>query len=204
MFYNIERKELIILKAAEVLNILQITRPTLKKYREKGYIKATALPNGHYDFDADSVYRLKNRNVPRQTVVYGRVSTYKQKNDLTNQMKTLVKFANKRGYQVDNSFNDIASGISFKKRNDFFKMLDLIIQGKIERVVITHKDRLSRVGFDLFKHLFNKFGTEIVIMSDYLDPKTDEQEIMSEIISLLHCFAMRQYSARRKLRAKAK
>lgn len=202
MFYNIA-KEVIKLKAAEVLNILQITRPTLQKYREKGYIKASKLPNGHYDFDGDSVYRLKNRNAPRQTVIYGRVSTYKQKNDLKNQMETLTDFVNKRGYQIDYSYSDIASGISFKNRKEFFELLDMVIQGKVKRVVITHKDRLSRVGFDLFKHLFDKFGTEIIVMSDYLDPKTDEREIMSEIISLLHCFAMRQYSARRKLKAKA-
>lgn len=81
-------------------------------------------------------------------------------------------------------------------------MLDLVIQGKVKRVVITHKDRLSRVGFDLFKHLFDKFGTEIVVMSDYLDPQTDEQEIMSELNTLMDSFAMKQYSARRKLKAK--
>lgn len=190
------------MRAGEVLNILQITRPTLQSYRKKGYIKATQLPNGHFDFDADSVYRLKNRNQPRQTILYGRVSTYKQKCDLSNQMQTLEKFSMKRGYQIDQMYSDIASGISFKQRKQFFDMLDLIIQGKVKRVVVTHKDRLSRVGFDLFKHLFDKFGTEIVVVSDYLDPKTDEQELFSEIISLLHCFAMRQYSSRRKLKAK--
>lgn len=191
------------MRAGEVLNILQITRPTLQSYRKKGYIKAIQLPNGHFDFDADSVYRLKNRNQPRQTILYGRVSTYKQKRDLSNQMQTLEKFSMKRGYQIDQMYSDIASGISFKQRKQFFDMLDLIIQGKVKRVVVTHKDRLSRVGFDLFKHLFDKFGTEIVVVSDYLDPKTDEQELFSEIISLLHCFAMRQYSSRRKLKAKA-
>lgn len=190
------------MRAGEVLNILQITRPTLQSYRKKGYIKATQLPNGHFDFDADSVYRLKNRNQPRQTILYGRVSTYKQKRDLSNQMQTLEKFSMKRGYQIDQMYSDIASGISFKQRKQFFDMLDLIIQGKVKRVVVTHKDRLSRVGFDLFKHLFDKFGTKIVVVSDYLDPKTDEQELFSEIISLLHCFAMRQYSSRRKLKAK--
>lgn len=190
------------MRAGEVLNILQITRPTLQSYRKKGYIKATQLPNGHFDFDADSVYRLKNRNQPRQTILYGRVSTYKQKRDLSNQMQTLEKFSMKRGYQIDQMYSDIASGISFKQRKQFFDMLDLIIQGKVKRVVVTHKDRLSRVGFDLFKRLFDKFGTEIVVISDYLDPKTDEQELFSEIISLLHCFVMRQYSSRRKLKAK--
>lgn len=191
------------MRAGEVLNILQITRPTLQSYREKGYIKATKLPNGHFDFDADSVYRLKNRNQPRQTVLYGRVSTYKQKNDLNNQMQTLEKFAMKRGYQIDYMYSDIASGISFKNHKQFFDLLDLVIQGKVKRVVIAHKDRISRAGFDLFKHLFDKFGTEIVVVSDYLDPKTDEQELYSEINSLLHSFAMRQYSSRRNLKAKA-
>lgn len=190
------------MKAAEVLDILQISRPTLKSYREKGYIKASLLPNGHYDFDADSVYRLKNKNAPRLTVIYGRVSTYKQKNDLKNQMSSLEEFTVKRGYQVDEAYRDIASGISFKNRRQFFTMLDLILQGKVKRVIITHKDRLSRVGFDLFKHLFDKFGTQIIVVSDYLDPKTDQQEIMSEMMALFHCFAMKQYSARRKLRAK--
>lgn len=191
------------MRAGEVLNILQITRPTLQSYRKKGYIKATQLPNGHFDFDADSVYRLKNRNQPRQTVLYGRVSTYKQKNDLSNQMQTLETFAIKRGYQIDHSYSDVASGISFKNRKQFFDLLDLVIQGKVKRVVIAHKDRLSRVGFDLFKHLFDKFGTEIIVVSDYLDSKTDEQELYSEINSLLHSFAMRQYSSRRSLKAKA-
>ena len=69
-------------------------------------------------------------------------------------------------------------------------------------MVITHKDRLSLVGFDLFKRLFDRFGTQIVAMSDYLDPKTDEQEIMTELIALMHCFAMKSYSSRRKMRSK--
>lgn len=188
------------MKAGKVLDILQISRPTLQRYRERGYLKAAQLPNGQFDYDADSVFLLKNKNQPRATAIYGRVSTYKQKTDLNNQMTNLANFCQKRGYTINYQYQDIASGISFKKRKQFFDLLDLVIQGKIKRVVITHKDRLSRVGFDLFKHLFDKFGTEIVVMSDYLDPKTDEQEIMAEIMALFHCFAMKSYSSRRKLK----
>ena len=97
-------------------------------------------------------------------------------------------------------YQDIASGISFKNRDDFFKLLDLILQGKVKQVVITHKDRLSRVGFDLFKYLFDHYNTKIVVVSDEENPKTDEQELFEEIISLLHCFSMRMYSHRRKER----
>lgn len=190
------------MKAKDVLNILNISRPTLKRYREKGILKATLLPTGHYDFDEDSVYLLKNKNEPRINVIYARVSTCKQKKDLANQIVELKDFMKAKGFELNNIYQDVASGISFEKRKQFFKMLDLILQGKVKRVVISHKDRLSRVGFDLFKYLFDKYGTEIIVVSDVANPKTDEQELFEEIISLLHCFSMRMYSHRRSERKK--
>lgn len=192
------------MKAGEVLTTLDITRPTLKHYRECGYIKYKALSNGQFDYDRESVYIFKNRREPRLTVIYGRVSTYKQKSDLANQMDALTKFAQKKGLKVDKQYQDIASGISFKKRKQFFDLLDLVLEGKVEKVIITHKDRLSRGGFDLFKHLFDKYGTKIIIMSDYLDSKTDEQEIMIEMSTLFDNFAMKQYSSKHDLKVKAK
>ena len=87
--------------------------------------------------------------------------------------------------------------ISFEKRNDFFKMLDDIMDNKVERVVITYKDRLSRVGFDLFYHLFKKYNCEIVIMSEVGSEKLDSQEVLEEIVSLLHCYLMKLYGKRK-------
>ncbi len=186
------------MKAGKVMNLLQISRSTLKRYREKGILKASRLPSGQYIFDDDSVLLLKNGRSPRLTLLYGRISTYKQKHDLANQMQELQNFAEKKGYQVDGSYQDIASGISYKNRKQFLKMLDLIIEGKVERVVITHQDRLSRVGLELFEYLFRKYDTKIEVISDEFNPKTDEQELFEEIISLLHCFSMRDDSHRRK------
>lgn len=177
------------MKAGKVMNLLQISRSTLKRYREKGTLKARRLPSGQYIFDDDSVLLLKNGRSPRLTLLYGRVSTYKQKHDLANQMQELQDFAEKKGYQVDGIYQDIASGISYKNRKQFLKMLDLIIEGKVERVVITHQDRLSRVGLELFEYLFRKYDTKIEVISDEFNPKTDEQELFEEIISLLHCFS---------------
>ena len=76
-------------------------------------------------------------------------------------------------------------------------MLDDILANKVERVVITYKDRLSRVGFDLFLHLFRKFNCEIVVMSEVGSAKLDSQEIFEEIISLLYCYSMKLYSKRK-------
>lgn len=185
------------MKAGKVMEILQISRSTLRRYRLNGTLKAKRLPTGQYLFDDDSVFFLKNGRSKRLTVIYGRVSTYKQKQDLQNQMQELRDFCLAKGYSVNKSYQDIASGISFKNRKQFFAMLDLILEGKVERVVITHQDRLSRVGFELFEYLFKNYSTKIEVVSDEANPKTDEEELFEEIISLLHCFSMREYSHRR-------
>lgn len=185
------------MKANEVLKLLRITRPTLTKYVKEGLIKVEKLPNGRYEYDSESVYSFLNKDMKRKTYIYARVSASKQKPDLNNQIELLKQFCFSNGYSISGIYSDIASGISFEKRNDFFKMLDDIIDNKVERVVITYKDRLSRIGFDLFYHLFQKYNCEIVIMSEVGSEKLDRQEIFEEIVSLLHCYSMKFYSKRK-------
>lgn len=181
------------MKANEVMKTLQISRSTLLRWRRDGILKAKKLPSGQYDWDENSVFELINKGEKRGVYLYGRVSTPKQRPDLENQMENLQNFAMKQGYQVAGAFQDVASGISFEKRKEFFKLLDLVIAGKVSTVIITHKDRLSRVGFDLFKHLFAKYHVDIVVMSELTDKKTDQQEIFEEIMCLLHAFSMRMF-----------
>ena len=125
------------MKTKEVLQLLRISRATLTKYVKNGLIKVTVLPNGRYDYDEESVYKNFNKGLLRKTCIYARVSTSKQKKDLENQIELLKQFCFSAGYTISDIYSDIASGISFEKRKNFFKMLDKIIEGKIERVVIT-------------------------------------------------------------------
>ena len=188
------------MRSKEVLNVLRITRPTLTKYVKTGVIKAIPKPNGQYEYDEESVYAFLNKDVKRKTYIYARVSTSKQKKDLEIQIELLKQFCFTNGYTISGIFADVASGISFEKRKEFFAMLDDILAGKVERVVITYKDRLSRVGYDLFLHLFRQFHCEIVVMSEVGSAKLDSQEIFEEIISLLHCYSMELYSKRKEKR----
>lgn len=185
------------MKSGEVLKILKISRPTLTKYLHQGKIKAVKLDTGHYLYDDESVYSLINQGIKRKSVVYARVSTSTQKKDLNNQIEILKQFMFSQGVTVDAVYKDIASGISFESRKDFFDMLDQILDQKIAKVYITYKDRLSRVGFGLFKHLFSKYGCEIVVMSEVGSEKLDSEEMFEEIVSLLHCYSMKLYSKRR-------
>lgn len=179
------------MKANEVLSLLQISRQTLSRYVKLGLIKVVELPNHQYDYDEESVYKLFNKGVARKNYIYARVSTSKQKKDLENQVEMLKQFCFSNGYMINGVFTDIASGISFEKRKDFFKLLDDVIAGKVERVVITYKDRLSRVGFDLFYYLFQKYHCEIIVMSEVGSAKLDSEEVMDDIINMLHCYSMK-------------
>lgn len=198
----ISRKEVITVLSKEVLQLLGISRPTLTKYVKTGVIRATRLSNKRYDYNSEDVFRLFNKGVERKTYLYARVSTQKQKADLENQVAMLKQFCFSNGYRISGVYSDIASGISFEKRKDFFKLLDEVLDGRVEKVVITYKDRLSRVGFDLFYHLFKKYHCDIIVMSEIGSVKLDSEEVFEEIISLLHCYSMKLYSKRKAKRIK--
>ena len=181
------------MKANKVLNILKISRPTLCHYVKSEKLKVNLLPNGDYDYDDDSVYNLIGIKT-REVAIYGRVSTSEQKNDLIRQLNDIRTFANKNGYQVTKEYSDVASGLSFDRKN-FKDLLFEVINRKIKIVIISHKDRFTRISFDMWKELFEYFDCKIIVMND---TDNDDEGIFNDIISLLHCFAMRMYSKRRK------
>lgn len=185
------------MKSKDVIRILNISRPTLTNYVKQGYIKVKVLPSGRYDYDENSVYNFLNKGIPRKNFLYARVSTPSQKTQLEYQVQLLKQYCFNNGLKIDGVFTDIASGITFEKRNKFFELLDEVILGKVDKVIITYKDRLSRVGFDLFSKLFEHYGTQIIITSEVGSVKLDSEEIFEEIVSLLHCYSMKLYSKRR-------
>lgn len=184
------------MKSAKVLKLLHVSRATLVKYVKNKEIRVVELPNGFYEYNDEDVYRKAGLADERSDVIYARVSTQKQKTDLQNQVKTLTEYCNKNGIKVSKSYQDVASGMNFD-RKQFKILLDDVLSFKVSHIYVTYKDRLSRISFDMFKRLFAEFGCEIVVINDTED-KADETEIFEEIISMLHCFAMKMYSRRRK------
>ena len=184
------------MKAKEVLNLLQISRKTLHVYSKDGRIRYTVMPNKQYDYNEEDVYKILNKDVKRKTVLYARVSTHKQKNDLQNQIDQMKQWCFMNGFTINAIYSDISSGLSFEKRKGFFEMLDEIMNNKVEKVVVTYKDRLSRVGFELFSYLFRRFRTEIVVISEVGSTKLDSEEVFGEIVSMLQCYSMKMHSKR--------
>jgi len=184
------------LKADEVLKILRISRSTLSHYVRDGKLEVSKLPNGRYDYDDDSVYRLVNKDVVRRTYLYARVSTEKQRDGLSGQIDMLKQFCLCNGYPVAGVFSDVASGIGPSTQEDLLRMLDDIAGGKVERVVVASRDRLSRTGFDLLRHFFRYHHCEVVVLDGAGDPGTDRLEAPEDAADLLRCYGAGRYSTR--------
>lgn len=186
------------MKSSKVLKILNISRQTLVKYVKNGDIRVVMQTNKQYDYNEEDVYRKAGLSENRVNVVYARVSTPKQKRDLENQAKTLINYCNANGVKVDKVYKDIASGMNFD-RKQFRSMLEDVLNYRISSIYITYKDRFSRISFDMFERLFLEYNCKIIVINKTESTaEEDEKEIFSDIISMLHCFAMKMYSRRRK------
>ena len=186
------------MKSSKVLKILNISRQTLVKYVKNGDIRVVMQTNKQYDYNEEDVYRKAGLSENRVNVVYARVSTPKQKRDLENQAETLINYCNANGVKVDKVYKDIASGMNFD-RKQFRSMLEDVLNYRISSIYITYKDRFSRISFDMFERLFLEYNCKIIVINKTESTtEDDEKEVFSDIISMLHCFAMKMYSRRRK------
>lgn len=186
------------MKSSKVLKILNISRQTLVKYVKNGDIRVVMQTNKQYDYNEEDVYRKAGLSENRVNVVYARVSTPKQKRDLENQAETLINYCNANGVKVDKVYKDIASGMNFD-RKQFRSMLEDVLNYRISSIYITNKDRFSRISFDMFERLFLEYNCKIIVINKTESTaEDDEKEVFSDIISMLHSFAMKMYSRRRK------
>lgn len=190
------------MKAKDVLNLLNIHRQTLHTYVKSGKIKIKSIINKyHYEYDDDSVYALigyKKEHKNKKIISYSRVSTQNQKEQLKEQTKRIYDSCISRGIDLDEQFEDIKSGMN-SERASFQKIIQMIIQGKVELLVIENKDRLIRFGYDTLESIFKYFGCKILVLNDVLENKSYEQELTEDLISIIHYFTMKNYSHRRKL-----
>ena len=190
--YKIILITVINMKSHEVLRLLGVTRVTLTSYVKSGKIKATMLDNGHYDYNAESVFAFLKKDC-RYNVIYARVSTYKQKNDLKTQIKNINKFCLANDITIEKTFSEISSGIDLD-RKELSKLLDEILAYKVKNVYITNRDRLTRLSFVTIESICKKFGTNIVVINKN---KEYDNELFEELLSLIHIFSTKMYSHRR-------
>jgi putative resolvase len=128
--------------------------------------------------------------------VYCRVSSHeqKQKGDLDRQKARLLEYCVKKKYSVEQIFDEVGSGMN-DSRSKLHKLLQLVFERKISRVIIEHKDRLSRFNFNIFKVFFESYGVAIEYVEETL-PKAFEDELVEDMLSLMASFSAKIYGKR--------
>ena len=152
-----------------------------RMYRS-GKLKCRVLPSGTV-----IVETTETNNKPEHTVVYSRVSSSENKVNLESQAKRVSEFCNAKGWVVKEVIKECASGLNDRRP----KLQKILKDEKATRIVVEHKDRLTRFGFEYIKTLFKG---EIVVINEVTEDDTD---LMQDFVSLVTSFCARLYGKRR-------
>jgi len=168
---------------------------TVRRWEREGRLTARRLPSGQRYFDGSDV-RAMLGGAPemRLTVVYCRVSSAGQRDDLASPVKAMEQYCRAGAIAVDEWIQEAGGGMNFRRKR-FPAMIERIQRGEIERVLIAHKDRLVRFGFDLPDHLSREHGCEIVVLNQ--ESLSPEQEMVEDLLAMVHTFSCRLYGMRK-------
>tara|TARA_B110000196_G_scaffold186992_1_gene160301 strand:- start:961 stop:1632 length:672 start_codon:yes stop_codon:yes gene_type:complete len=143
---------------------ISICSATLRRWSESGRISSIQKDgSGRHLYKVSDVERevglstSRQHNQEKESIAYARVSSQTQKADLDRQVGDLKKL-----YPGHRIISDIGSGLNFK-RPGFVSMVDAVLQGRVKRIVVMHRDRLCRFGADLLERIFEKTGVELVV-----------------------------------------
>lgn len=172
--------------------VLGVSRHTAYSWFRAGKIAgAYQLPSGTI-YVPDEIFEMEKPKEKGKTVVYARVSSSEQrKTNLETQAERLTQFAIANGWIVDQVIKEVGSGLNDERK----KLTDLLLSDeKIDRIIVEHKDRLTRFGFNYLEILAQKQGFEIVVVNP---TATDQEDLMQDFASIITSFCARLYSRRR-------
>ncbi|PIK97802.1 IS607 family transposase [Synechococcus sp. 63AY4M1] len=183
-------------KPREAADYFGVCLHTLRRWEQKGWIKAIRTPSGRARrYDLDSYIGLRPADANRtpkkakRVVLYARVSSRGQKPDLERQIARLVNL-----YPGAEVVGEVGGGLNFK-RPKFLALLERVRAGDIGTIVVAHRDRLCRFGFEFVEWYCRQYGCEILVLDD--DHLSPQQELVEDILTILHCFSSRLYGLRK-------
>ena len=180
-----------LVKISEYAKLKGVSVRTLKRRIKEGLLKYEKTDSGRIMIPIES---LKDEYI----VTYARVSSSENKDNLISQSKRLQDYCSAKGWIVKESIEEIGSGLNDERR----KLIKLFLNPNITKVVVEHKDRLTRFGFNYLKNICDFHNTEIVILSKEKQENSLEQELAEDIISIIHSFSGKLYGMRKSVKKK--
>ena len=127
-------------------------------------------------------------------MTYCRVSSVAQKKDLISQRDAVDSFYLASGRSIDKKMEDIGSGLQYKRKN-FVLLMEMVERGEVLEIVIAHKDRLLRFGFEWFEKYCKDHGTTIIVMNQ--EALSPQEGMTKDLLAIIHCFSSRLYGLRK-------
>lgn len=193
-----DEKEKEFISVGEASIFASLDPQTIRKLFDTEKISGYKTPSGQRKINRDSIQKLcnnhdddkKKQENKRENFMYTRVSTKKQMDDLSRQ----VEYVRRPEYVDYVLIQDIGSGINFKRKG-LSTILDSCIQRTIGEVVVAHRDRLCRFGFELIEQLITKAGGKITVLDNNKNT-TPQEELADDLLSIIHIFSCRQMGRR--------
>lgn len=176
------------MKLSEYAKRLGISYKTAWNYWKNGQLDAFQLSTGTI-----IVNETNSSSAIDKIAVYARVSSSENKDNLESQAERIIKYCNAKGYNISKVVKEIGSGVNDNRK----KLLELIKDTSINIIVVEHKDRLTRFGFNYIKTLFESSNRTIEVINDIDNPNDD---LMQDFISIITSFCARIYGLRRSKR----
>ena len=190
-----------LLSIGKASKLLGVTIQTLRNWDKQGLLKPDELTKG-----GERRYKLEtlkniNRNIVfrndnLKTIAYARVSSHDQKDDLIRQVQILEQYCSKQGFNYE-VIQDLGSGMNYYKKG-LTKLLNLVLEGQVKRLVLTHKDRLLRFGAELVFSICEAKGVEVIIINKGDENSKFEEELAKDVLEIITVFSARLYGARSK------
>src|SRR3989344_1487591 len=177
------------IRPKEASQLLKVSQNTLRSWDNQGLIKSIRTKGKQRRFLLSSILSKNSNSEEKRKICYCRVSSHGQKEDLERQVKFFqIKFPD---YEI---IKDIGSAINFKRKG-LNSILESAINGNIQEVVVTHKDRLCRFGFELFQKIIEEHsnGKILVLNQEETSPN---QELVDDLLSIITVFSSRIYGLR--------
>ena len=172
----------------QAANQLGVSVSTLRRWDETGVLVAQRTPKGHRRYDLSKINPNLTRNKveqQRKTIAYARVSSHEQKSDLQRQIEMLELYCSSQGWSFK-VISDLGSGRNYHKKG-LKRLLDDILDNKIDRLVLTHKDRLLRFGAELVFALCEARQVEVVIINQG-ENLSFEEELAQDVLEIITVF----------------
>lgn len=184
-----------LLTIRETGKVLGVSTSTLRRWEREGRLIPDERTEGNQRRYLLSSIRpnLRKDGGQRKTIAYARVSSADQKKDLERQKQILELFCASNGWTFE-LVSDLGSGMNYYKKG-LKKLLEEIISGDIERLVITHKDRLLRFGAELVFSICEAKDVEVIIINKG-EQATFEEDLAKDVLEIITVFSARLYGSR--------